>query len=262
MYDLESLQAILIPAAREELLPRFARVERAKKADGSLLTEADLAVQARLGAELAERWPEITFLGEEMPAEEQSHLLQAGTPVWCLDPLDGTRNFAVGIPYFCLSLALVQDGQVVLGLVYDPVRDECFAARAGQGATLNGQPLTLQATGLGLNETTAIIDFKRLDPALSTRLVTDTPYSSQRSFGSSALDWCWLAAARGHLYLHGKQQIWDYAAGHLILQEAGGHAVTLAGEGVFINALQPRSAVAAVDHALFSAWMQWLGVPG
>jgi myo-inositol-1(or 4)-monophosphatase len=262
MNDLETLQAILIPAAREELLPRFARVERAKKADGSLLTEADLALQARLAAELTERWPDIAFLGEEMPAEEQRRLLEAGTPVWCLDPLDGTRNFAVGIPYFCLSLALVQDGQVALGLVIDPVRNECFAARAGQGATLNGQPLTLQDTGLGLDETTGIIDFKRLDPALSTRLVTDTPYSSQRSFGSSALDWCWLAAARGHLYLHGKQNIWDYAAGLLILQEAGGYSTTLAGEGVFLNELQPRSVVAAVDHALFTAWTQWLGVPG
>jgi myo-inositol-1(or 4)-monophosphatase len=75
-----------------------------------------------------------------------------------------------------------------------------------------------------------------------------------------ALDWCWIAAGRCHVYLHGRQNIWDYAAGNLVLQEAGGHAMTLSGEPVFVSALQPRSAVAALDAALFEEWTRWLGI--
>jgi myo-inositol-1(or 4)-monophosphatase len=75
-----------------------------------------------------------------------------------------------------------------------------------------------------------------------------------------ALDWCWLAAGRCHAYLHGKQKLWDYAAGSLILQEAGGQAVTLQGENVFVPTLQPRSAAAALDADLFRQWIDWLGV--
>ena len=111
-YNLKELQEIIVPAGTEELLPRFARVERALKADGSILTEADLAVQVRVAGQLQERWPETGFLGEEMTADEQQAILSSDQPVWCLDPLDGTRNFAAGIPYFCISLALLQDGAV------------------------------------------------------------------------------------------------------------------------------------------------------
>jgi len=260
-YPLDELQNIVIPAAREELLPRFAAVARRHKADGSILTEADLAVQARIAARLREYWPETLFIGEEMAQAEQQALITSSQPVWCLDPLDGTSNFATGIPYFCVSLALLQAGAVQLGVVYDPVRDECFAADAEQGARLNGDALAVAAAGLSLRRATALVDFKRLDTSLATRLVTDTPYASQRSFGSVALDWCWLAAGRGHVYLHGRSNVWDYAAGHFIFLTAGGHASTLQGEPVFTQALTPRSSVAAVDRPLFDAWAAWLGVP-
>ena len=259
-FDLKQLQEIVVAAGAEELLPRFARVERAHKADGSVLTEADLAVQARIAGQLRERWPETVFLGEEMAADEQQALLRSDRPAWCLDPLDGTRNFSSGIPYFCISLALLQGGAVALGLVYDPVRAECFTASRGQGAWLNDAPLMLEPCGLELGHTTALIDFKRLDGALATRLATEIPYASQRSFGSVALDWCWLAAGRCHLYLHGRSQLWDYAAGQLNLQEAGGYSRTLQGEPVFTRALTPRSSVAAVDEPLYRAWRDWLGI--
>lgn len=259
-YSIEKLQNIIIQAARQELLPRFAKVEREQKADGSFLTEADLAMQQRIARQLNTHWPDTVFLGEEMTSEEQTRLLSAGPPVWCLDPLDGTSNFAAGIPYFSVSLALLHQGQVQLGIVYDPVRDECFAANKNKGATLNGEILALRDTGLDLKQATAIIDFKRLSPDLAIRLVTELPYASQRSFGSVALDWCWLAAGRSHLYLHGKQNIWDYAAGNLIFLEAGGHSITLSGEAVFINQLKPRSAVAAVDNNLFNDWICWLNI--
>ena len=193
-YPLTVLQDIIIPAARTELLPRFAAVTRRHKADGSILTEADLALQARVAGRLRERWPDTLFLGEEMTPAEQQALIASSQPVWCLDPLDGTSNFATGIPYFCVSLALLHAGAVRLGLVYDPVRDECFTATAAQGARLNGESLVVATAGLALRQGTALVDFKRLDKALAARLVTDIPYASQRSFGSVALDWCWLAA--------------------------------------------------------------------
>ena len=257
---LSELQSGIVTAARAELLPRFAHVERQRKRDGSVLTEADTAMQARVGEYLQQLAPDTVFLGEEMAAEQQAQLLAAGKPVWCLDPLDGTGNFACGIPYYCVSLALLEAGQVELGLVYDPVRDECFSAARGAGAWLDSKPLRLVASGLALKQSTALVDFKRLEPALATRLVTEIPYASQRSFGSVALDWCWLAAGRCHVYLHGRSNIWDYAAGNLIFAEAGGHSISLDGHPVFTQALIPRSAVAAVDRELFEAWCSWLGI--
>ena len=257
---LEYLGKIVSSAAREELLPRFARVKRGRKADGSVVTEADLVVQQRIAGELQAHWPGILFLGEEMSAAEQDSLLQDGKPLWCLDPLDGTSNFAAGIPFFSVSLALLEQGRVTAGIVYDPVRDECFTALRGQGARLDDERLGAVPAGLSLQQATGMIDFKRLPRELAIRLVTEIPYASQRSFGSVALDWCWIATGRCHLYLHGRQNLWDYAAGQLILQEAGGHSTTLAGEPVFVNALLPRSAVAALDTGLFAEWTRWLGI--
>lgn len=259
-YSLTTLKDIIIPAAREELLPRFTRVERQHKRDGSVITEADLAMQSRIAGELQARWPNTVFLGEEMDADEQAGLLDSEQPVWCLDPLDGTSNFAAGIPFFCVSLALLRGGEVLLGIIYDPVRDECFTADAATGAQLNAEPLQVKASGLALAQTTALIDFKRLDAPLATRLVSEIPYASQRSFGSVALDWCWLAAGRCHVYLHGRSKLWDYSAGNYIFHQAGGHSCSLAGDPVFTHALTPRSSVAAVDAALFAEWTTWLGI--
>jgi myo-inositol-1(or 4)-monophosphatase len=258
--DINKLRAIVITAAQEELLPRFTKVKRGIKADGTFLTEADLAVQQRIADELQHHWPDILFLGEEMAAEEQQTLLQSGKPIWILDPLDGTSNYASGIPFYSVSLALIEQGELKAGLVYDPERDECFSAVKGQGAYLNDERLRTIDTGLSLKQSTGLIDFKRLSPQLATRLATEIPYSSQRSFGSVALDWCWIAIGRSHIYLHGKQNLWDYAAGHLILSEAGGQSCTLDGEVVFNNSLTPRSAVSALDAKLFEAWVEWLGI--
>jgi myo-inositol-1(or 4)-monophosphatase len=256
---LEQLRAVVLPLARQELLPRFTRVAKAFKADGSVVTEADMACQEAISAALAARWPQIPLLGEEMELAEQQRLLDdAVDGLWCLDPLDGTSNFTAGIPFFSVALAYIRQGEVQLGLVYDPVRDECYTAARGQGAWLNDTRLHSHATGLPLAHCVAMIDFKRLSLALATRLVRATPFASQRNFGSSALDWCQLAAGRGHLYLHGRQRLWDYAAGSLILAEAGGCATTLQGEPVLQVSLQPRSVVATLDPVLFGAWREWL----
>jgi myo-inositol-1(or 4)-monophosphatase len=97
-----------------------------------------------------------------------------------------------------------------------------------------------------------------LQPELAQRIARQPPYASQRSFGSVALDWAWLAAGRGQVYLHGKQKLWDYAAGWLILSEAGGVSSTLDGQRGFRASLTPRSALAASSPALFDDWFHWL----
>jgi len=259
--DLETLISCMVTAAREELVPRFTHVAHSHKADGSVITEADLAMQSRLGLELAQRWPQYRLLGEEMSAAEQQELMsRPGVGLWCLDPLDGTSNFAAGLPFFSVSLSLIVDGRVVLGVVYDPMRDECFSATRGGGAWLNGARLGERRPEPPLAKGIAIVDFKRLPSALAQRLAGEAPYSSQRSLGSVALDWCWIAAGRAHVYLHGKQLLWDYGAGQLILDEAGGHSVTLDGDPLHTVSLRPRSAVAALNVELFREWTAWLGV--
>ena len=258
---LEQLQAIIIRAAREELLPRFTKVSRAHKADGSIITEADLTMQKHIEGELNALFPDYAFVGEEMSEAEQDALMSdTSRPIWILDPLDGTSNFAAGLPNFAPSLALLKDGEVVLGIIYDPMRDECFSALKGEGAWLNGEALGQHRPIGPLSKGIGLVDYKRLSPELATRLATAQPFSSQRSIGSVALDWAWMAAGRCHVYLHGKQRLWDYGAGFLILMEAGGQACTLEGESVFQPHLKPRSAVASLDQSLFEEWTTWIGI--
>lgn len=259
--DLEAVQTLVIQAARDELLPRFNSVSHHYKDDGSLITEADLAMNARLQKDLADAWPDVAFLSEEMDAERQTALLSGpDTPLWCLDPLDGTSNFAAGLPAFAVSLALIQDGEPMLGIIYDPLRDECYAARHGGGTWLNGAPLKPMRPNRPLKRAMALVDFKRLPATLAQRLAAEAPYGSQRNFGSCALEWAWMAAGRGHVYLHGGQKLWDYAAGALILEESRGHCCTLDGQSVFRASLGARSVISSPDESLFADWCRWLGV--
>lgn len=260
--DLAQLCSLVMATADAELLPRFRRVGARAKADGSLLTEADLVMQRALARSLSERWPALQLLGEEMAAAEQQSLLaSSGAGLWVLDPLDGTSNYAAGLPLFAVSLALVQDGRVVLGLVYDPVARECFSAIAGQGAWLNGEPLQLACPRSELSDCVALVDFKRLPAPLACRLASNAPYRSQRSLGSVALDWCWLAAGRLQLYLHGAQRLWDYSAGGLVFTEAGGaggRVAALDGAWQESLSLQPRIGLAAANPTLLRRWRDWL----
>ncbi|MEN9503606.1 MAG: hypothetical protein RI964_2891 [Pseudomonadota bacterium] len=257
--DLPTLIPVVRAIVREEILPRFNHVNFCIKADGSLLTEADLATDARIRQFLKEQWPHIPLLSEEMTAVEQAALLDQGGLLWCLDPLDGTSNFAAGIPLFATGLALFQNGEVILSLSYDPTRDEMFTAAKGQGAWLNGEPLRCHSNGFSLAQSIALVDFKRLPMNLVTALTQHKPpYASQRNLGSCVLEWAWMAANRGQLYLHGGMKLWDMAAGTLLLQEAGGHACNLQGESVFHAALESRSVVASPDKQLFDAWFHYV----
>ncbi len=256
--ELKKLESLIHQVAKEEILPRFNRVGYEVKEDGSLLTEADLSADRRISTALAEMHPEIAFLSEEMTEAEQQELLNTSEKLWCLDPLDGTSNFAAGIPLFATSLALFVDGEVHIGITYDPVRDEMFSAVKGQGAWLNGEPMECVSSGFEINKTIAIVDFKRLKPDLVQRLLNNPPYKSQRNLGTCVLEWVWMAANRGHLYLHGGMKLWDLAAGTLILEEAGGYACTLQGESVFRAAMTPRSVLISPDKILYKQWKEYL----
>ncbi len=254
----QTLKQGLVQLAKQEVLSRFEHVTSQRKADGSVVTEADLQMQQKTQTFLQQHWPQFDFLGEESTEAEQNCSLHHEQGCWILDPVDGTNNFANGIPFYSVSLALVVKGEIVLGLIYDPSRNELFAARKGMGATLNDYALTVPNHQVELKHSIAIIDFKRLKASLASQLVSHPPYASQRSYGSVALDWCWIAAGRGQLYCHGSQHLWDYAAGWLILQEAGGYSSTLEGEPVYIQQVVKRSAIAATTAKLFQKWQTYL----
>jgi len=255
---LKAIIAAVKLVAAEEIMPRYLKVAHQRKSDGSLCTEADLAAQNALSKKL-QAIHNVPVLGEEMTTAEQQALWQAGHEgLWCIDPIDGTSNFVRGLPYFAVSVALLRHGQSVLGAVYDPVADEMFAAEQGRGAFLNGESLLSRDTVTTLKQALASVDLKRLDSKLLTALATAPPYSSQRNFGASALDWCYTAAGRFDLYLHGGQKLWDYAAGILILQESGGRACCIEQDDFTQGDIWERSVIAVRDEKLFGLWKRWV----
>ena len=256
--ELATLKSLLTEIIDTEVMSRFTRVSSQTKSDGSVVTEADLITQARIHEALQAAWPEIPLLGEEMEREEQQELLSSAEYLWCLDPLDGSSNFAAGIPFFCSSLALLHHGRAVLGIIYDPIKRECFSAELGRGAWLNDQPLQLTDDHGELSTSIACVDLKRLGFALASQVAVAPPFRSQRNFGSGALDWAWLACGRSQLYLHGGQQLWDYVAGHLIFSEAGGVCSDLLGQPVPNQNLYPRPIVAAGNQSLHAQWLAWV----
>ncbi len=244
--------------ARLEVMPRYLKVARQRKSDGSMFTEADIASQNALTSALT-KIADLPVLGEEMPFELQQELWRAGDAgLWCIDPIDGTSNFANGLPYFAVSVALLRQGRSVLGVVYDPVADEVFYAEAGKGAFLNGTPLPIKEYVPDLRHSMAGVDFKRISAGLAQQLASAPPYSSQRNFGASTLDWCYTAAGRFDVYLHGGQKLWDYAAGSLILEESGGVVSTLNQDDFWMGDVWQRSVVAARTEDLFQAWRTWI----
>ena len=265
MMELEQLQRLLPQVvasvrqvAAQEIMPRFLQVVREHKEDGSTLSEADLASQQFLNHALAAIAP-FPVLGEEMTQAEQQEAWDNGADgLWCCDPIDGTTNFLVGLPMFAISVALLYQQQPVLGVIYAPVQDELFCAVKGQGATMNGMPLPLRSGHTDLAHSVGLIDLKRLPRRLAQALAIEQPYYSQRNLGSSVLEWCYLAAGRADLSLHGSQRLWDFAAGSLVLQEAGGAAATLNQPNFADGPIWQRSAVATLHAPLLDDWYGWL----
>ncbi|MDQ1362353.1 MAG: monophosphatase, partial [Pseudomonadota bacterium] len=179
---LGQLELLIPDLARQHILQRFNHTGYRFKTDGSVVTEADTAMQQAVMDALQQRWPAYQLLGEEMSDADQQTMLQADKAgLWVLDPLDGTSNFASGIPVFSTSIALVVQGEIQLGLIYDPVHNECFSAIRGQGARLNGQPLELRDERTTLDHCIAQIDMNRLPDSMAVKIAAQHPFASQRN---------------------------------------------------------------------------------
>jgi myo-inositol-1(or 4)-monophosphatase len=210
-------------------LGRDVRVD--KKGAIDLVTEIDLEIERDFRKLVAERFPDHAVLGEEFGASNDRD--EAPPFCWVFDPVDGTTNYAHGLPIFCSSLALEIDGAIAVGAIYDPTRRELFTAERGQGAWLNGQPLTISSTST-LIDSLLVTGFHygiQRDPEELVSLFREfiTKSRAVRRLGSAALDLCYVAAGRFDGYWESKIQPWDVAAGALIVEEAGGRVSTITG---------------------------------
>lgn len=203
-----------------------------KSTRSDVVTAADTEAEAFIARGLLERWPDHHIVGEEgggqgAPAESAPYQ-------WFVDPIDGTVNFATRLPHFCTSIALTTpDREPLLGIVYDPMRDELFTAVRGGGAHLNGEPLRVTATAT-LNDAVVATGFpydKHLNPDNNVRewAAFLQHIRGERRFGSAALDLSWVAAGRLDGYWEKDLKPWDAMAGLLIAREAGGTVTDYAG---------------------------------
>ncbi len=258
---LEALQVAVRQVGDKVVMPFFHKAARLPKADGSTLTEADIAAQAALEPALRAIL-DVPLLGEEMTREEQQASWDCGAEgVWVVDPIDGTANFANGMPYFALAVALVKQGRPVLAAVYAPMLGEMFAAELGKGAWRNGERLPLNPVVPELKEALAGVDFKRLPTGFGQIIAREHPFYSQRNLGSAALEICYVASGCLDIYLHGGLMLWDFAAPSLILSEAGGYAGRLempADADFWSGEVFRKSVVAAKTPELFQTWHAWL----
>jgi len=190
------------------------------KGDVDLVTEADRASEKLITHHLESRWP-----GHDLYGEEGTRTHRGSDYCWYIDPLDGTTNFAHGFPVFCVSLALNYKGEGVAGVLYDPTRDELFAAEKGSGAWLNGKPMhvsrvdhmaeALTGTGFPSHK-------RHKNPNIYFYHVITLRSHGVRRAGSAALDLASVAAGRLDAFWEFNLNPWDTAAGELLVREAGG----------------------------------------
>ena len=205
-----------------------------EKSPANLVTEADLASEAAIGEYLLSRFPDHGMLGEESLCREGN-----GSDFrWIIDPLDGTGNYVHRFPYYAVSIGLEKAGQLVAGAIYDPNRDEMFAAALGEGATLNGERIAVsEATLVGESMCMASLPIKadRNHHAVRKFLnALEAVQSVQRS-GSAALNLCAVACGRIDAFWSNSLMPWDMAAGVLIVTEAGGTVSRTGGEAFSVD---------------------------
>lgn len=185
-----------------------------------IVTDVDLVAEKVMMALLREEFPSFGII-----AEESENIAGDSPYAWIIDPLDGTRNYAYGIPHFCISLALAQGDEVLLGIIYDPLREEFFRAEKGRGALVNDSPISLseKATVQG-----SLVGFDMGYEADTGRQVLAVASAlwpgieSVRIMGSAALGLAYVACGRLDIYLHLSLFPWDIAAGILLVEEVGG----------------------------------------
>jgi myo-inositol-1(or 4)-monophosphatase len=243
--------------AGQVLADKFGRaLQVSNKGDIDLVTEADLAAERLIVERIRSYHPRHAIL-----TEESGDVAEAGGPQaeykWIIDPLDGTTNYAHGYPTFCVSVALEHEGRVVVGAVYDPTRDEMFAAERGGGATLNGRRIRASETD-ELNRALVCTGFpydvrERGDFARHFRAFIMHAQSVRRD-GAAALDLAYVAAGRFEAFYEEGLRPWDVAAGVLLVEEAGGRVTHYDGSPFHIYA----SHIAASNGLLHEAILRIL----
>jgi myo-inositol-1(or 4)-monophosphatase len=233
MSDARILE-IAVAIAREagELLLGFVGKTLAVEHKGAvdLVTRADRASERLIVSRIREAFPEHAILAEEGGGRDAR---DPATHLWVVDPLDGTTNFAHGLPIWAVSIAVLAGGKPLVGVVLDPCREECFAARRGAGALLNGSPIEVSAVS-DLQQALCVTGFpydvrthevNNLDHFENFMRATQ----AVRRLGSAALDLCYVACGRFDGFWELKLHPWDVAAGGLIVEEAGGVVTDFSG---------------------------------
>jgi len=221
-----------IEAARQVgqiLLERFGKSQEIRfKGLRDIVTEADLAAQAKAIEIIRSQYPDHDIWAEEMGQTPDG----ASDYCWIIDPLDGTTNYARGLPCFSVSIGLSHRGKLILGVVYDPLRDQLFCAQRGQGAYLNDDRIQVN-TATSLMDAVIGLDWAHEQELrcqvgqLAARVAPEV--RTLRSTGSAALGLCSVAAGWTDAYFHLSLKPWDVAASSVIIQEAGGIISDLAG---------------------------------
>jgi myo-inositol-1(or 4)-monophosphatase len=209
------------------LLSYFGKVAVEYKGEVDLITEADRSAEKLVVGRIRKQWPSHDLIGEEGSRVETGSDFR-----WYVDPLDGTTNFAHGYPVFCVSIALEHKGERIAGVLYDPCRDELFAAEKGSGARLNGKPIhvskvqhlaeSLVATGFPSHK-------RHKNPNIHFYHQITLRSHGVRRAGSAALDLCCVACGRYDGFWEFNLNPWDTAAGVLLVEEAGGKVTNFTG---------------------------------
>ena len=200
-----------------------------KKAAQELVTEADTESEKEIIAIIGSTFPDHGILSEECGMLNSSSEYR-----WIIDPLDGTVNFAHGVPIFCISIALTFNGDMILGVVFNPVSDELFTAISGQGAQLNGRPIQVSSVA-DVSESLLVTGFpydvNQIFNEVHTRYGNCLQAAQGlRRLGSAALDLCYVACGRFEGFWEQNLKPWDTAAGSLIASEAGGRVTTFSNQ--------------------------------
>lgn len=215
----------LAAEAGQIILDRWRRVPSRRKADGSEVTDADLAAEEHIIETLRRSYPDHDIVGEESGL--QTAQARRGRYCWAVDPLDGTRNYARGFPCFATSIALLEDGVPVVGVVREHTTAKTYAAAAGRGATVDGLPLAVAHRPLDRDFLVGVPSAKQDEsPAPVQRLLERV---NLRNTGSTALHLALVAAGAIDAAFARRCYMWDIAAGHLLVREAGGVCTDLAG---------------------------------
>ncbi|MFM8434274.1 MAG: inositol monophosphatase family protein [Planctomycetia bacterium] len=235
-----------------------------QKGHRDVVTEADFAAQREIRRIVLDAFPDHGFVGEETLPEAAQAAVPSGGLRWIVDPLDGTTNYVHGFPAYCVSVALARGDEILVGAIYDPERDECFTARAGGGAFLDGRPIRVRAA-VDPDDALVAISFPphvTVDSGAVADFLAVVPHvHSVRRTGSTAINLAYIACGRLDAFWVRRIASWDVAAGLLLVAEAGGAVGPFTGGAAGAVSLDQPVFIAAATPGLL-AELQRLLPPG